>query len=263
MMPRDILLYSEHPASTGSLIFSLRSAFPAADYNLRQIYQADIRGGILRQPDSRLLILPGIIGEDSHYTTQLDKAALDDIHDFVSTKNNVLLTICAGTYFSCRETLYDPPWGNRKTQYSLRPLFNALAHGPVQPHGVKATPESHFSDVSVVPIRFKTPDGRWLKTGICYGNGPGIYPDTPGHPDTETLAVYDDVDGHPAALIRQRVGEGAVYLSSILPEIGWQDIRPHPGLEHITALMNDLKQHEAGQQALWRSLTNRIKQDLG
>src|SRR5688500_8828021 len=109
-MPHDILVYSQYPASTGSLMPSLREVFPAAAYNLHHVYQTDIKNGILHQPDSRLLVLPGITGEQSGYTAQLDKAALDDIHHFISTRNNVLLTICAGTYFVCRETLYDPHW---------------------------------------------------------------------------------------------------------------------------------------------------------
>lgn len=261
-MPHDILVYSEYPASTGSLTLSLRASFAQADYAIRPVYQADIKNGILRQPDSRVLILPGITGEDSLYPAQIDKPALDDIHDFVTQRKNVVLAICAGAYFICRETIYDPVWGQKKTKHSLRPLFNALAHGPVLPHGIQPGAHNHYSDVGVVPIRFKGENGRWQKTGICYGNGPGLYPDLANHPDTEILAVYDAAPTQPAALIRHRTGAGAVYLSSILPEIGYQPIPPRPGLEHIITLMDDLKPHEMGRRSVWRGLTNRIKQDL-
>lgn len=262
-MQRDILVYAQYPASTGSLLPSLSEIFPTASYNIRRIYQGDIKNGILRQPESRLLILPGITGEHSGYTAQLDKAALDDIHHFVSANNNALLTICAGTYFVCRETLYDPPWRQAKTKQSLRPLFNALARGPVPPHGLQPGPASHFNDVSIIPVQYKAMNGQWHKTGVCYGNGPGIHPDTQGDPDMEILAVYDAAPGKPAALVRQRIGAGSAYLCSILPEIGWQDIRPHPGLQHLTELMDDLKPHEAGRAALWHDLGARIRRDIG
>ncbi len=262
-MPHDILVYSEYPASTGSLIPSLRAVFPGAAYPLHQIYQADIRNGILRQPDARILVLPGITGEDSLYTAQLDRAALDDIHHFVSTQKNVILTICAGTYFVCRETIYDPPWCNRKTKQSIRPLFNALAHGPVPPYGRKPLPSSQFGNISVAPIRFRGLDGQWHKTGICYGNGPGLYPDAPDDPDTEILAIYDSTaNGQPAALIRQRIGAGALYLSSMHPENGWQNIRSGPGMAHIKTLMDELKPHEPGRLALWQDLAARMKRDI-
>lgn len=261
-MPHDILVYSEFPASIGSLLPSLQSAFPKADYTIKTINSADIKNGILSQPQSRLLVLPGVSGESSRYTAQIDKTALDNIHDFVTARQNVLLSICAGTYFICRETIYAPAWGPTKTKQSLRPLFNASARGPVVPHGIKPDPQQGLSDVEIVPIRFKDQNGSWRKTGICYGNGPGLYPDTPNHPDTEILAVYDRCPDMSAALIRHRTGAGAIYLSSILPEIGYHNINPQSGLTHAITLMNALQPHEMGRRALWQDLTNRIKKDL-
>lgn len=261
-MQPEILVFSERPAATGSLIPALRTAFDSANFTIRMVESGDLRKGILQRPESRIFVLPGIIGEDSAYPAQLDRKAHDDIHDFLQGGKNVVLTICAGTYFMCRDTLYEPAWGPRREHRSIAPLFNAAARGPLSPYSHISTPDSEYSDVSIVPIRFKGMDNRWHKTGICYGNGPALYPAHVNDPDTEILAVFDNIPDNPAAIVRRRFGQGAVYLSGVLPELGYAAIAPAPGLERIAQLMQDLKPHEMARRMLWSTLTRRMKADL-
>lgn len=241
---------------------ALKKSFSADKFNLMTVRGGDIRNGILREPDSRLFVLPGIVGEISPYTAQLEAAALKEIHDFVALKPNVMLTVCAGTYFVSRETIYDtgrmPPRG----KISLTPFFNGVAKGPVSTYGRPADTMSDFDDVVIVPVRFKNAQGQWENTQTCYGNGPALYPDDCNDATIDIMARYADVAGNPAALLRQSFGRGAVYMSCILPEIGYQYIVPRLELSNARALMNDLKPHEKGRQKLWNTLTTRIKQDL-
>ncbi len=261
-MPHNILLYADDKTATGSMTEALKKSFNANDYNLIRIRADDIRKGILRDQDSRLFILPGIVGEISPYTAQLDKTALQEIHDFVTLKPNVILTVCAGSYFVSRETVYDTGRAPPRGKISLAPFFNGIARGPVSTYGRAADMMSDFDDVVVVPVQFKNDQGQWETTQTCYGNGPALYPDDPNDASIDIMARYADVAGNPAALLRQASGKGAVYLSCILPEIGYQYIMPRLELNNARALMNDLKPHEQGRQKLWDTLTTRIQQDL-
>lgn len=261
-MPHNILLYADEKTATGSMTEALKKSFNADEYNLIRIRADDVRHGILREPDSRLFVLPGIVGEISPYTAQLDATALKEIHDFVTLKPNVMLTVCAGTYFVSRETVYDTGRSPPRGKISLAPFFNGAAKGPVSTYGRSADLMSDFDDVVVVPVHFKNARGKWEATQTCYGNGPALYPDDPDDATIDIMARYADVAGNPAALLRQSFGKGAVYLSCILPEIGYQYIEPRLELNNARALMNDLQPHEKGRQKLWNTLTTRIKQDL-
>jgi glutamine amidotransferase-like uncharacterized protein len=261
-MPRDILVYADSLTATGSLMLSLQDSFHAPDYKIRRITAQDILNGVLRAADARIFILPGITGEVSPYTAQLPETALREIDDFVSRDHNVMMTLCAGSYFISRQTVYTPEHGAAKGRFSLLPLFNGVARGPVAGYGRKATDDCPFDDVIGVPGTFKTGQGAWEQGKICYGNGPALYPDDENDPHIEILARYADVAGEPAALLRQARGKGSIYLSCILPDIAHHHIaaeRIHPSARR---LMKDLKDNEPDRQKLWTSLTNRIKQDL-
>lgn len=261
-MQSEILIYSQPPASTGSLQPSLKQAFNGDGLALRPVNAADIKAGALRSDHAKLFVLPGIVGEVSAYTDQLRPDALKEIRDFVE-RGQVMLTICAGTYFISRKTVYDPPWGHPRGRLSAAPLFNAVARGPVAPHGRQPHPSSRFSDVTVVPVSYKTLDGQWKEGGVCYGNGAALYPDNDRCPDTEILARYRQAAGTPVAMLRHRLGKGAIYMSGILPEIAYQKIRINsPGFQSVRTLMDDLKPHEAERQQLWDGLVTRIRRDL-
>ena len=107
-MPDEILVIRDYPASTGSLVPSLKESFPG--HTVRLIDTADLHAGILDRPRVAMLVLPGIVGEKSPYPLTIGEEGLKRIHAFASSRG-VVLTICAATYFVCRETTYTPPWG--------------------------------------------------------------------------------------------------------------------------------------------------------
>lgn len=261
-MPHKIFIYADDQAAVGSVLTSLRDSFNRQDFLIEKIRAADIRNGILRDPQARIFVLPGIIGDVSPYPDQMGQAELAEIKNFVTAKPNVMLTICAGSYFVSRETIYTPPWSPARGQKSLSPLFNGVARGPVADYARESTPHSRFDDVIVVPVNFKKADGTWEKTGICYGNGPALYPDDPKDPTVEILANFADAPGQPVAILRQSLGQGALYMSCVLPDIAYHPIPPGRGLESARQLMNDLQPYEAGRNRLWNTLITRMTQDL-
>lgn len=205
--------------------------------------------------------MPGITGDICQYPEQLSHKDLLRIHDFLG-RNNVMLTFCASTYFVSRMTIYDAPWSTLRTRESLAPLFNGIAQGPLHAYARPKEPDKWLSRNSVIPVVFKDTDGTWSPVKICYGNGPALFADKPSDPCLEVIAKYADIQGQPAALIKQSMGEGNLYLSSIHPEIFYQEIGPGENLDMARKIMTELKPHEEGRKKLWNSLTARIMRDL-
>jgi glutamine amidotransferase-like uncharacterized protein len=205
--------------------------------------------------------MPGVYGETSHYPAEIGEEGLKRIHDFAA-RGGVVFTICAATYYVSKDTVYEPSWSGRKTHHSLNSLFNAAAKGPVAPYGRQPDTDPKFGDVVVVPVRHKTPNGQWHNARVCYGNGPALFPYDAADPDTDILAVFSEVPGQPAAMIRRQIGKGALYLSGILPEISYQFVQPLASLPQASRLMAELKPHEYSRQALWHNLTSRMNRDI-
>ncbi len=262
-MRHDILLYSDEGTATGSLLPSLSDAFDQSKFNIRRIGAADITDGVLRAPQSRILVLPGITGDVSPYTAQIPRPALMEIYGFLHKGPNVLLTLCAGSYFISRQTIYTPPWSKPRGRHSIAPIFHGIAKGPVAGYARKSTIDDRFQDVICIPVEYKGEDNTWIETRSCYGNGPAFYPDPENSQDIEIISRYAGVTDRPAAILRHLFGAGTVYLCGIVPDIAYQHIRSTPlQSTYAQRLMEDLKPHEPGRKKLWTMLTNRIKQDL-
>jgi glutamine amidotransferase-like uncharacterized protein len=258
-MPDEILVIRDYPASTGSLAPSLKESFP--NHVMRLIDTADLHAGVLDNPNVAMLVLPGIVGEKSPYPLTIGEDGLKRIHKFASSRG-VVLTICAATYFVCRETSYKPPWGTPKGRNTINYLFNAAARGPVPPYARMAVDDPKFGDVTVIPVRFKNAKGEWRDGHVCYGNGPALHPHASESRTSEILATFSGTAGNAPALIRKTIGGGALYLSCIHPEIGYHPVSEKSGLDDARRVMNALKPHEGERRELWRSLVERIKGDL-
>ena len=260
-MPPKIAIYNNGRGTTGSLIPSLRTSFNG--FALETVKPAHLDAGILQNRNTKIFILPGIAGEDSPYPDELTPGRLESISRFVQ-EGGVMLAICAGSYFFAQKTFYTPAWGPHKTRISTLPIFNGMARGPVGPSAKGPQPEPRFGHVTIVPVSYQTRDGTWQDTGVCYGNGPGLYPNDINDPNLDILARFKtgNQNTQPAALLKIRRGNGTVYLSSILPEIAHSILRDIPGLESARKLMNDLAPYEDGRRDLWETLANRILLDV-
>ena len=262
-MSLEILIYNNGQGTTGSLTPSLDQAFNDHKVKTTVINASHIQGDILQPSAARkMLVIPGIAGETCNYSDELDATALESIRNFAA-EGGIILSICAGSYFLSRQTIYSPSWGPHKERKSLAPLFNGVAHGPISYFATAPGAEPRFGHVVVVPVNYKDLSNQWRKAGVCYGNGPGLYPDR-DESGFEVLAhfVNKDAGNGPAAILRKQIGEGALYMSSVLPEIGYQAVANNAGLESALTLMAALKPHETQRQDLWITLTGRIKKDL-
>lgn len=259
-MRNEILIFNEPPASTGSLTKALADDFH--DMTHRMIDSDALHKGALDHPHVKMLVIPGVYGDVSPYPAKIGEDGLKCIRDFAA-RGGVVFTICASTYYVSRETVFEPDWGARKQRQTVNYLFNAQARGPLPAYGRapdRADPK--FGDVTIVPLSYKTLSGKWRNVHACYGNGPGLYLDDPFDPDTDILGKFTDIKDSPAALVRHRIGKGAIYLSCILPEIGYRLIPPGQALPYARNLMNELKPYERGRFAMWHDLTQRMKLDF-
>lgn len=247
--------------ATGSLVNALKQAIDPFDWGnapvfIHNITIDDIQNGILTSESSPcLFILPGIMGEDSPYQHIFKKDHLESLAQFVRN-GNVFLGICAGAFFVSEVTQFVPPWQDGiKHLRSINPLFNGIANGPLHPYAVRQS-------LSVVPVRVS---GEAEDIFLPYSMGPALIPGNPHDPGLEILASYTRAPMNSAAVLRQKFGAGAVYLSSPHPEIGYSPIsKDYEGtsLNKAKEIMNKLKPHESNRRIFWGSLIDRIRLDL-
>lgn len=248
--------------ATGSLVYALTQAMDLFDCGnapvvIRRITIDDIQNGILTpQATPRLFILPGILSEDSPYQHVFKKDHTEKLAHFVES-GNVFLGICAGACFVSETTKFVPPWqGGVKNLRSLHPLFNGTANGPLHHYAVR-------QGLNLAPVRLAghQPENIFLP----YSMGPALIPANPHDPDLEILATYEQTPIKSIAVLRQKFGAGAAYLSGPHPEIGYHPVSqdyPGPSLDRIRETMTRLKPHEADRKRFWNYLVDRIRQDL-
>jgi glutamine amidotransferase-like uncharacterized protein len=257
-MKKDILVYTDDRTATGSLIPALQSAFPAPEFSIRTIKVQDIRSGVLNRDPlrtrRRMLVLPGIIGRVSRYGRDLRQPELQAIKDFVAG-GNVLKAICGGAWYISRVGSFTLPGEPPRMLLCINPLFNGVSRGP---HQAYLSPPDQPGPV-IVPVLFRGLSGAWEETKACYDRGPLLYPADPHDPDLDVMAIYNEIADHPAAMLRSQLGQGAVYLASMHPEIyhweGAPPLPPGPSQQLMTEM-------EPYGQKIWTSLTDRIKMDL-
>lgn len=254
-------VYDQSPANTESVIPPLKEIFRDAKIEIITFNSSDLKNGLLREKDTVGFSLPGIIGETSFYTDQIGDSGLREISASVS-EGRVMLAICAGAYFICRQTVYEPHWGPHKTRQPAAAIFNAVARGPVGRMGGRFDPEFWPSDLSSCEVLFKSSDGIWRNAAVAYGNGPAFYPDQHRDPALEPLAYY--ISGPKPALAAASLthGEGKILLLGVLPHIGWREIAPYPGFERIKGVMEALKSYEDRRQDFQNVIGSRLKDQI-
>lgn len=259
-------VYSERPANTESVVPPLREIFRGTAVTVCEFTSADLRQGILREPDTVGFSLPGIIGEVSSYTDQIGETGLQEMSAAIHA-GRVMLAICAGAYFPHRQTIYDPSWGQRRSRTPINHLIKGLAQGPVADMGGQYDPSLWPSDLSLCDVWHKTAgstalNSTWHRTSVAYGNGPAFYPDNPDDPDLEPLAFYASVPGKPLAAASLQHGAGKILMLGVLPHIGYRDIPQMEGFAKVKQLMEDLKGHESGRQSFQHLIGERLRMQI-
>ncbi len=262
-MPRkkQLVVYSSHTVSTGTLIPRLKESFYQA--LIRKTGPDDLHKPGLLGSDTLAFFLPGIIGEKSPYNTEIGPAGNAAIRRYVEN-GGVFVGICAGAYYACRDILYDPPWlPQPKTSQPGLDFFNALAKGPLPGFALHGD-EAWYSDCTVTTISYQDSQDTRAVTGIAYGNGPMLIPDD--DEEIEILARYEDVPGRPIAIAAKRIGKGLALFVGVLPYVGYEPHNPALCDEEVKNLLESLRPHESGRENVWDMIVSRIKlhnADLG
>lgn len=240
-MRNKIAIFEDVNTSSFALQHSLSKSFPKA-----RIIKMN---GKNLQLDDRffLFVLPGIVGEQSHYYSSVGEKGNKQIRSFVEN-GGIFLGLCAGAYYACTKTLYHSFSGAQKVKEPGLDFFNAIAFGSLQ--------QERIAEVS-----FKTINAEKVQTGICYDNGPAMAPFDTETDHIEVIARYKNIAHEPIAIASKTIKNGRAIFSGVLPEITFDLINNKNNIRHIPALyklMQDMAPHEQGRKKLWTCLTQHI-----
>ena len=200
---------------------------------------------------AQLLIMPG--GADLFYCEKLNGLGNQIIRKFV-TDGGAYLGICAGAYYGCASL----DWNNGEIDGPRElALSNAHAVGPVD--------EWVENKYSIYKGSWKKPvtlclfDNTHLSTlydgGAVFENIGNV---------TNVIARYEDLDGHPPAIIEGRFGDGRYILSS--PHIEKFGHLLSDGLykllnnsyERELEVVDNLLIHEDKQKTFFKTIINKL-----
>lgn len=249
------LVYSEAPAATVCISIFLKEVFRNAAVSLVEFGSADLRNGIIHEPDVVGFCLPAIRGQRSGYTDQIGDWGQREMTRAVAA-GRIMLTVCAGTYFINRKTIYNAPWNDTiLIRTPATPMFNGIAQGPAD----------EFADeycLTLCPVIYLSQDGAWKEAKMAYGNGPMIFPDNPNDPGFEPLAHYASVPGVPIAAASQSIGLGQVLMLGILPYISPVIIYPTQDNEEVRRLVDAMIPHEPQRLDFSGVINTRIRKQV-
>ncbi len=204
------------------------------------------------------LVLPGIVGDDSPYSTLLGARGNQVIRDYV-TGGGVFVGVCAGAYYACREIRYDPPWlAHPKTSRPGLDFFNGLAAGPVG-HAALKGDRSWYSDCTIVPVSFAGADGQAVVVGIAYGNGPVLKSFNAAAADDAINVIAHYADSDLPAVATRHIGAGLAVFMGVLPYIGHDRAMSGHVVPALAEINNKLALHEPERQVLWDRIVSTIK----
>lgn len=235
----SVLIYQDYHENNAALFCALITYFGHA--NVSYIDAQDIIDGKLSH-ETQLFVIPG--GADLFYCEKLDGAGNAAIKSYVE-KGGTYLGICAGAYYACRELNWadgDIAGGRELT------FYDGTAKGPIKAI-TNSTQPKHWD--AAVTISFGN-----IKTKSLYAAGPLFE----GSDNMTVLARYNDLEGHPPAIIECTVGQGKAILSSIHPEYNFARykkalyVHENDAYAHQKSVAAALQNNNSEQEALWNAL---------
>ncbi len=230
------------PFSLRQALASLKQAFPDASV-------APIDAGAIAEGtwslDTTLLAVPG--GRDIFYHNALKGVANRHIRNFVEG-GGVYLGLCAGAYYASQKVVFEK--GRPLEIIGERELafFPGETHGPLFEktftYESEESAEAASIDLGKGPFE-------------CYYNGGCAFQLADEHPNTKILARYSDLPGHPAAIVRCRVGKGRALLSGVHLEHAYPALRRRPIAPSL------LKRFEASEEARGALFTELVRELVG
>ena len=187
-------VFSEPPASTGSLAVSLPQIFPEHDivrYSSRDLERYGLGANV------ETFIIPGITGERSLYTDHISPETAAFINRRVQNGLNLVL-ICAGAYFGAQGCAY------KLGRNVIKPAWQAGFHdahttGPIRRYARRPEEGNRYSDLCVVRVRYKGADDKDGLAHLCYGNGPHFHINE-DDPEISVYASFAELPGQPPAV---------------------------------------------------------------
>lgn len=192
-----------------------------------------------------LLVLPGIVGEESPYPDLIPQNKKSLLQELVE-EGLIIWGECAAAYYMLSSMEYRCRNGAHKKKKGLG-LVEGEAIGPAYRHKTRAHQGLPATN-DIVLARLQRSEGGSLVRAFDI-NGPALYPED--HKDTRVFLRYADITSHPAAGFTHSMGLGLLMGVSIHPEIAPITIGAYPPLR---LLFEKAHRHEASRLGLLASL---------
>ena len=193
-----IYIYQDYVHNNGGLYNTLSLRY--GKENVRFIDADELKNGALT---SRInaFIMPG--GASRYVSDKLNGAGNQAIRDYVA-QGGLYIGICAGAYYGCRRTEWQPGFDQRFLVDNELGFFPGTASGPVMAF---ASPDNPHHMAAITPI--ETHDGQ--RHAVLYWAGP-VFEDVTA--EVEVLARYASLPDQPAAVIAGHFHQGRYLLCS-------------------------------------------------
>jgi glutamine amidotransferase-like uncharacterized protein len=244
-----------HRLAARALLEELHSTF--GGNNVFTLRPHHLKPDILRDYD--LLVLPGIVGEDSPYPDIFTphRAA----HLKQALQNGLIIWAeCAPTYYMFGHFEYLARDGGLKTKPGLG-LIEGKAIGPAYKHLTRGsgTLTHRLSDIVLAGLSYEGEEGGEKIAHIFNINGPVLLPK---NASTKIIARYADLEGTPAAGVVQKIGKGMIIGLGFHPGFSAGHLQgkfSNPDEEnHRRTLFERAATHDSARKDLLSTLINTV-----
>lgn len=201
-----LYVYSDKGVSSESLRQTLHTLHQFFDqkYTIKTLKAHDVIQGKWRK-NAALFIMPG--GADLPYVKALKGKGNQQIKDYVE-QGGSYLGICAGGYYASREVQFAV--GTPLEVAGARELsfFSGIAKGPV------LAPYYYDSNRGARVAKITISNNKLQNASVFYNGGPEFIPDSQ-QKNTEVIARYENLPGHPAAIVKIKIGSGTAILTGV------------------------------------------------
>lgn len=218
---------------------SLSMMFPFAE--VVSAYPQHLRSHVLKTYD--LLVMPGIVGEDSPYPEILPAPTSDRILQAMEEDGLVMWTSCAATYYCFEKMIYLRRNGKFKHLDGLG-LIKGEAIGPAYQNTTRKNFDAsahHDRVLAELTLADKSNIFRALDI-----NGPALYPQEDSLVDS--FLRYSNIPNQPVAGFTKKVGKGLILGLSSHPEFTL----------HHPLLPNDFKLHEPSRLSFLTHIRDKL-----
>jgi len=229
---------------------------------------ASVQSGRAFDSNPHIFILPGILGETSHYPEHIGLRGNANIREFVS-QGGVFMGFCAGAYYAAETILYQPKWGETKIREKDNlSIISAQAFGPLPGYCEPVAEErarfpKGWHRVDPVPVVICENNRR---IEMAYGYGPAFKLAAGSANDINVIARYADIEGTPPAIIEGKFGEGRVMLYGALPQFSHEHDPRHIGNNvppSLKRLLQSLYDNRDARTEFWDGQMARVAKYCG